>query len=144
MQVHEEPVVTEQTFAVSRSELWDAITSPEKMQQWFFEDMESFEPTVGFQTRFTVDNEGTQYIHVWTVTQAETEKCVSYDWRYEGMEGNSNVTWEISDTPEGVCLKLTHKVLESFNQDDANFKRESCQDGWDYFIKQNLPSFLAG
>ncbi len=67
----------------------------------------------------------------------------AYDWRYGGYLGNSSVTWELSETPGGTKLKLTHKGHETFAQDNPIFSRESGEAGWGYFVHESLKAFLG-
>ena len=39
-------------------------------------------------------------------------------------------------------LKLTHSMLESFDEDIPEFSRESCIEGWKFFIKKSLKEYL--
>ncbi len=137
-----EPIVVEQIFNAPISVVWKAITDPDQMRRWFFETMTNFEPAVGFQTQFNVRVEDQDYPHQWKVTDVVPEKRIVYDWRYGGYPGDSSVTWELSETPHGTKLTLTHKGIETFPQDDPMFSRESGQAGWGYFLHESLKAFL--
>ena len=137
-----EPIVVEQIFNAPISVVWKAITDTDQMRRWFFETMTNFEPAVGFQTQFNVRVEDQDYPHQWKVTDVVQEKRIVYDWRYGGYPGNSSVTWELSETPHGTKLTLTHKGIETFPQDDPMFSRESGQAGWGYFLHESLKAFL--
>lgn len=142
MDMKTDPIVVEQTFNAPIAAVWKAITDAEQMRQWFFEPMEDFEPEPGFETRFNVHNEGQDYLHVWNITEVVPEKRIAYEWRYEGLPGNSIVIWELSEIPDGTKLVLTHEVHEPFPKDDPAFSRESGLAGWEYFIQQSLKAFL--
>ena len=137
-----EPIVVEQVFNAPISVVWKAITDTDQMRRWFFETMTNFEPAVGFQTQFNVRVEDQDYPHQWKVTDVVPEKRIVYDWRYGGYPGDSSVTWELSETPHGTKLTLTHKGIETFPQDDPMFSRESGQAGWGYFLHESLKAFL--
>jgi uncharacterized protein YndB with AHSA1/START domain len=137
-----EPIVVEQIFNAPISVVWKAITDTDQMRRWFFETMTNFEPAVGFQTQFNVRVEDQDYPHQWKVTDVVPEKRIVYDWRYGGYPGDSSVTWELSETPHGTKLTLTHKGIETFPQDDPMFSRESGQAGWGYFLHESLKAFL--
>ncbi len=136
------PVIVEQTFGVSKETLWRAITEVDQMTQWYFDNIEAFEPRLGFMTRFVIENEGRTFPHLWTVTAAEPYKKLSYNWKYEGYAGDAEVTFELIEQEFGVKLRLTHRVLRSFPQDIPEFRQESCLGGWNYFIKERLKQFL--
>ena len=126
-----EPIVVEQAYDVPGSTVWRAITDKDQMRQWYFETMTEFKPEPGFESSFIVQCEGVDYSHLWTVTIVVPETKIAYRWRYEGYPGDSTVTWDLSDTPRGTLLKLTHSGIETFPQDDPIFSRESGVAGWD-------------
>ena len=135
-------VVVEQTFQVSKETLWGAITELGQMTQWFFDNIEAFEPKIGFKTKFVIENEGRIFPHLWTIIDVKPYEKITYNWRYEGYAGDSDVTFELIELVNGIKLKLTHQVLESFPQNIPEFTRESCLGGWNYFIKERLMSYL--
>lgn len=137
-----DPIIVEQVFSAPRTVVWKAITDKDQMRQWFFEPITDFEPEVGFETEFDVQCEGQNYPHQWKVTEVLPEKKITYDWRYGGYPGNSTVTWELSETPDGTRLKLAHEGHETFPQDNPVFSRESGEAGWSYFIHESLKAFL--
>jgi uncharacterized protein YndB with AHSA1/START domain len=138
----DEPIVIEQTFEVSINQLWNAITELKQMRQWFFENIEAFEPKEGFETRFIVENESRIFPHLWKITKVEPFKEITYNWKYEGYAGNSFVTFELSEQENCSQLTLTHQIIESFPQNIPEFQRESCIEGWNWFIKQSLKDYL--
>ncbi len=142
MDMNAEPIVVEQTFNAPVKAVWKAITDKDQMRQWFFETMIDFDPESGFETQFNVRCEDRDYSHLWKVTDVVPEKRIAYDWRYGGYPGNSTVLWELSETPNGTKLKLTHEGHETFPQDDPVFSRDSGQSGWDWFICESLKAFL--
>lgn len=136
------PIFVEQTFDVSIDQLWAAITELDQMKQWFFNSIEAFEPRVGFETTFIVENEGRIFPHLWKITAVEPPKSITYNWQYEGYEGNSFVTFELSEQTNYSTLRLTHVITENFQKHIPEFQRESCLDGWKWFIKHSLRSYL--
>jgi len=142
MTIPEEPIIVEHTFNTSADKVWNAITKPDQMKQWYFDSIEAFEPVVGFKTQFIVQANEKSYHHHWHVTKVEPGKKISYNWKYEGIPGDSNVSFELSEKNGQTKLILTHKVLESFPQDVPEFKRESGLAGWKYFIQDSLKGYL--
>ena len=142
MKKTDEPIVVEETFAVSKRELWSAITELDRMTKWFFDNIRSFEPRLGFETRFIVTNKDRIFPHLWRIIEVIPEKRITYNWKYEGYEGNSLVTFELSESENNSTLILTHEVTETFPQNIEEFKRESCIGGWNWFIKKNLKEYL--
>lgn len=142
MKKTDKPIIIKETFNVPIEELWDAITNVNRMRKWFFENIESFEPKVGFETQFIVKNKGRVFPHLWKITEVELEKRITYEWKYKGYEGNSFVTFELIESGKSSTLILTHMVTETFPQNIDEFKRESCIGGWNWFIKQRLKQYL--
>jgi len=136
------PIIIEQNFDAPIMEVWNAITEPKQMKQWFFNNIETFEPKVGFETRFVVANEGRVFPHLWKITEVEAPEKITYNWKYEGYAGDSDVSFELFEEEQNTKLQLTHIVSRDFPANIPEFKRESCIDGWNYFIKQSLPAYL--
>ena len=137
-----DPIVVEQTYGAPTDVVWKAITDKDQMRQWFFDTMTDFEPEVGFETLFDVQCEGRTFPHQWKVTEVVPETRIAYDWRYAGYSGDSSVTWELSETPDGTKLTLTHRGHETFAKDDPMFSREGGEAGWGYFLHESLKAFL--
>ena len=140
--MNESPIVVEQTYNVPIAVVWRAITDKDQMRQWYFEAMTDFVPEVGFETEFDVQHEGQTYPHQWKVTEVVPEKRIAYGWRYGGLPGDSTVSWDLSETPDGTRLRLTHEGFETLSQDDPTVGREGCEAGWSYFLHQSLKAFL--
>jgi uncharacterized protein YndB with AHSA1/START domain len=137
-----EPIVVEQTFNATLETVWKAITDVELMKQWYFNMIPSFKPEVGFETKFNVESGGRNFLHMWKVTEVIPFKRISYNWKYEGIPGDSFLVFELLRQNERTSLRHTHQVTESFPEDIPEFKRESGVDGWNYFIKKSLKEFL--
>ena len=138
----DKPVIVEQNFNTSVSEIWEAITNHDQMKQWFFENIESFRPEVGFETQFNVQSQDRNFLHLWKLTEVIPLKKITYNWKYEGYSGDSFVMFELFEQNNHTKLRLTHKIVESFPNDIPEFSRESCFEGWNYFIRERLKEFL--
>ncbi len=139
MKLTDSPIIVTQTFSVSKERVWQAITELPRMKQWYFENIPSFQPEVGFTTRFVVENAGRVFPHVWEVVEVIPNNTISYNWHYEG---DSVVTFDIQEKGTGVELTVTHRVTEDFPNDIPEFKPESCLAGWKYFIQERLTEYL--
>ncbi len=142
MEDSEKPIIVEQIFNTSIQNVWGAITELDQMKQWFFENIESFKPEVGFETQFNVQSQNRNFLHLWKLTEVVPMKKISYDWKYEGYPGDSFVLFELIEQHDGTKLRLTHQITASFPQDIPEFKRESGIEGWNYFIGQRLKYYL--
>ncbi len=132
----------EQTYPASIGKVWKAITESRQMREWFFENIDSFESEIGFETQFDVISNGKNYRHIWKVTEVEEEKKLSYSWRYGGYPGNSKGIWQLTTEDDRTHLKLTHEGTESFPQDNPDFSRENCSESWISLIRKRLREFL--
>lgn len=144
MKSTDSPIIVEQTINASKGKIWEAITNVELMRQWFFDNIKSFKPEVGFKTKFKVHSEDRIFTHLWEVTEVDPQQKIVYNWTYDEYPGDSIVNFELIENKNSVRLILTTEVLEDFPEDIPEFTRESCIGGWNYFIKERLKEFLEG
>lgn len=137
----QEPFVIERTFNAPVEKVWKAITDKEQMKQWYFTIAE-FKPQVGFEFTFEGGDDHTKYVHLCKITEVVPLKKLTYSWRYQGLEGMSHVTFELFEEGGATRLKLTHDGLETFPQNDPNFRRESFEGGWLQIIGTSLKDFV--
>ena len=136
-------IQTTQSFKVDSATLWRAITEHKQMIQWFFDNIPDFQPKVGFETSFTVHAGNRPFLHHWKIKEVVDRKKIVYEWNYPDYSGNGEVTFRIDKAQNGSHLTVTAVGMDSFPQDIEEFQRESCQNGWNYFIKDRLTSFLS-
>ena len=137
-----EIISIEEQFNLPADKIWNAITNISEMKQWFFTNIESFKPEVGFKTQFKVNSQDRVFTHLWEITEVEPLIKIVYSWKYAEYSGDSFVKFELFEKQHSTILKVTSKVIESFPENIPEFKSESCKEGWNYFIKQNLKKFL--
>ncbi|HEX2394787.1 MAG TPA: SRPBCC domain-containing protein [Bacteroidales bacterium] len=137
-----EPVTFEKAFQVPVSRLWKALTDESEMKKWYF-DIPGFRAEVGFEFRFFGGPEDRQYMHICRITEVIPVRKIAYNWRYEGYEGNSMVTFELTDENGNSRLRLTHEGLETFPQDNLDFDRRNFEAGWHDIINRSLMEYLG-
>ena len=142
MKASDGPIIVKQTFDSSSEKVWNAITDPDEMRQWYFEMIPDFKPEVGFKTQFNVKSGDRNFNHRWRVTEVVPLQKIAYNWSYDAYPGDAYVVFEIDETDSGTTLTLTNVVREDFPDDIPEFKRASCVGGWEYFIKQRLKAYL--
>lgn len=142
MKTTDEPIIVEQVFDTSIKNIWNAITVLDKMKQWFFNNIPSFNPVVGFETRFDIQVEDRMFPHLWKLTEVIPMKKITYDWRYKGYTGIAIVIFELFESGNQTKLRLSSTAIESFPDNIPEFKRESGVEGWNYFIKKSLKEYL--
>ena len=142
MKSSEPPIITEITVSHPPEEVWKVITEPELMRSWFFDNIPSFEPKLGFETQFPVSSEERTFTHCWKVVEVIPNQKIAYEWNYTEYPGDSIVSFELSAADPGTRLRLTHRVIQDFPDEIPEFRGESCQGGWDYFIGERLQTYL--
>lgn len=138
----EPPIITQEYFNNTISEVWSAITNCKQMTLWYFDNIPSFQPKVGFKTQFNVTSNTRNFLHLWEVVEVAPLKKITINWKYKNIPGSANVTFEISETNSTIQLTVTCIVLENFPQNIPEFKTESCKGGWQYFIHHRLKNYL--
>ncbi|RLJ64507.1 uncharacterized protein YndB with AHSA1/START domain [Lacinutrix venerupis] len=142
MENQQQPIIIEHFYNVSKEKLWEAITNPKEMQEWYFNNIPDFKTEIGFTTQFNIKSHTRDFNHIWTVTNVVLQNKITYTWVFEGITGKSSTCFEISGNQNQSILKLTATVLEPFPSNIPEFERESGIDGWNYFIKKQLDSYL--
>lgn len=137
-----EPVIVERVYHAPINIVWEAITSPDKMKQWYFPMLEEFEPEPGFETRFDVPHNGKIFVHIWKVTEVVPKRKISYEWKFGGYPGDSVVSFELFPEDEGTRIVLTHTGIETFRGDlHPELDRHNFAEGWTAFIGTALRDF---
>jgi uncharacterized protein YndB with AHSA1/START domain len=142
MKVSERPVVVEQMLAATPQRVWNAITRLDRMHKWYFEQIPAFEPLVGFKTEFAVHSGGRKFVHRWEIIEVEPNRKIVYRWNYPDYDGDSFVTFELIEQGNQTLLRLIATVTEDFSDDIPEFRRESCEEGWNYFIRGRLAGYI--
>jgi uncharacterized protein YndB with AHSA1/START domain len=135
-----EPLVIERTFNAPAARVWRALTNKDEMKRWYF-DLKEFKAEVGFEFQFTVEHESFKYAHHCKIKEVIPGKKLVHSWRYDGYEGDSQVTFELFAEGNQTRLKLTHEGLESLPKISA-FARTNFMEGWTQIIGSSLKEFV--
>src|SRR5580658_2599202 len=103
-----EPIVIERVYTAPIEQVWEAITAVEQMRQWYFPTLVEFEPEIGFETRFDVENHGKIFPHIWKIKEVIPRKKISYEWKFGGYPGDSKVSFELFNEEGKTRIVLTH------------------------------------
>lgn len=144
MTTYDDPIIIEQDFPSSLEELWLALTEPEQMRRWYFDNIPDFRPEAGFTTEFMVDAGEREFQHQWQVTEAHQPNRLSYRWQYGGYKGAALAVFELSGDDRSAFLRFEFQIEEDFDDSIPEFRRESCVAGWQYFISESLSKYLTG
>ena len=139
-----EPIKVEATINASVAQVWVALTDLSQMKYWYFDNIPSFEPIVGFETRFKVAVADRTFTHMWKILEVVPRRMLSYEWKFEEYIGSSVSTFLIEEINDKVQLTLTAEVIHPFSSDIPEFSRESGVGGWNYFIFDRLVPFVEG
>lgn len=142
MKTSQPPIIVSQEYQATPLEVWNAITRPQQMRKWYFEQIEDFKAQEGFKTQFTIEHNNRTFTHCWEITEVIPQKKVAYTWTYPEYPGKAIVSFDILATKNGTMLTLTNTVKEDFPNNIPEFTRESCLGGWQYFIQQELKMYL--
>lgn len=143
MKTTDQPVIAEQFFNQSKTTVWNAITVLEQMKQWYFDNIPEFKTEVGFKTQFNVKAPSRDFLHIWTISEVVPFQKIVYNWKFKGLPGSADVSFELFEEKNKTLLRVTNKVIEDFDSTIPEFQRESCQAGWNYFINERLKAFLS-
>ncbi len=135
-----QPFVIDRVYNAPPERVWQAITDNSKMKEWYF-DIPDFKPEVGFEFSFTAGSKEKEYVHLCRVTEVIEGKKLSHTWRYEGYEGDSEVTWELFPEGDKTRVVLTHSGLETFPH-LKDFGRESFAQGWTDIVGRMLKEYV--
>ena len=135
------PIIIERSLDQPVARVWQAITDPEAMKQWYF-DLPGFRPVVGYAFEFDGGTEENTYRHLCVVTEAVEWRKLTYSWRYDGYPGISYVTFELFPESNKTRLRLTHTGLETFPAENPDFARKNFEAGWTDIIGTLLPNYL--
>lgn len=133
------PFQLEHVYNASKEKVWEALTSRDAMQEWYFPQLTEFIPVVGFD--FVFSDDGSKYQKQWSVTKVEDGRLFAHSWIYRGYPGISEVTFELVEEGNKTRLRLTHTGLASFPA-DPHFARQRFEDGWRRIITFNLTNYL--
>ena len=136
------PIIIEQIYNAPLTHVWNAITALDKMNSWYF-DLSDFKPEPGFEFHFYGEGrKGERYLHKCRITEVIPEKKLSYTWSYDGLQGNSDVSFELFPEGNKTRLRLTHAGVETFPSDRPDFARDSFVEGWTYITGTALKQFV--
>jgi len=142
MKSSDPPIIIEQSFTVSKSRVWSALTDHQKMIQWFFENIPDFKAERGFKTQFAVHSGDRTFTHLWEITEVVPEEKITYNWKYKEYPGDSFASFELIEAEAAVKIRLTLTIVADFPDDVPEFTRESCIGGWNYFLGERLKSYF--
>lgn len=97
----------ERVFPHPIEKVWAALITPERLADWMCADA-AVEPLLGGRFHLTFRN----FDHSMTgeIIRFEPPHTLEYTWPEPSAGGDSRVLWELTATPEGCRLVLTHTL----------------------------------
>lgn len=135
------PVVSEVTINAPASKVWDALTKPEEISQWFMA-ADDFMPQIGNTFHMLGSNKGEKFHIECKITELEKNKRLAYTWNYKEYPIDTLVTIELTDEKEATRVKLTHSGWTG--SENEKVSRENHQQGWSHFITDKLKNYVEG
>lgn len=111
------PLIKEFHYNAPIDKVWQALTNIDKLLQWYFPQLQKFEPVVGY--RFQFEDDGAAYQKEWIVTKVAAGKMLAHSWAYKGYSGSSEVIFDVFPDSNAATLRVTQTGLESFSQSSA-------------------------
>ena len=115
--------------------VWQALTNPDELAQWFMPC--DFKPEIGHQ--FTIRGTPTEDWRGFTecrVIAMEPPRFMTWEWRSTELDAPTLVTFELSATEGGTRLTLTHHGTTTSPD------RSSLSQGWPEKLR-HLSSYLG-
>lgn len=144
MKTTDEPIIVTEYYDAPISKVWNALTDIHEMKQWYFREIEQFEPTEGFATQFTFGTHGKFFTANWKITQVIPRELIRYSWSYEHYAGNSEVCFKLTEKEGETRLHFEITIVEDFPCDRQEFTRESALAGWEYVLGEALKNHIYG
>ena len=142
MKKSDPPIIVEESFNLPIEAVWKSITELDYMKKWYFENIPEFKAEVGFKTNFMIEHDGRQFPHYWEVLEVVPNQKITYRWTFPNYPGVGDVTFALTEQKDGTLITLTNVVIEDFPDDVPEFRRESCEGGWKYFIQERLKEYF--
>ena len=107
------------TINATRAQVWNALTKPEIIKQYFFNTNTFTDWKLGSPIKFKGEWEGKSYEDKGTILDIEKNKLIKYDY-WSSMSG-------IEDKPENYAI-ITYKLMEKDDQVNLTIIQENIPD----------------
>jgi len=125
-------VVVEFMTPVSTPTVWQALTEPEMVSQWFG----TLILRLGLGENTRLDFGDGDFFSI-TVTRFEPPSELEYTWRFLGIAPQDTITWQLIPQAEGCCVRVCDRQPAR-----SPTAVQETQEGWLDFTER-LRSFLA-
>jgi uncharacterized protein YndB with AHSA1/START domain len=121
--------------------VWNALTDNNEMKQWYFQ-LPEFRPEVGFEFQFEGGPDDRIYVHKCKITEVVPGQRLAYTWRYDGLPGNSLVTFELLEDDSRTKVTVTHEGLDTIAVNGPDFQKQNFVEGWTHILGKSLKEYV--
>jgi uncharacterized protein YndB with AHSA1/START domain len=140
-----ETIEREIVIEASPEIVFDVVSSPEHLKQWWPDDAE-YEPTPGSHGRIVFGDAAAGGATGFAVVDAQPPRLFSFRWTQPvgaAAEPGSSllVTFELTPSAEGTRLRMTETGFRDMNWDAATLEAQygEHEHGWDFFLPRLAP-----
>jgi uncharacterized protein YndB with AHSA1/START domain len=134
----------EKTYNAPIALVWQAITNPAMMKEWYFNFDEAFKLEPGAVFEWTAgDTEDNQWLHRGKMIEIIPDEKLVHTWEYPGYSGTSTLSWNLLKVDEATTkITLVHEFTIPFDSSVAALKQENFEMGWTHIINISLNEYL--
>lgn len=134
----------EKTYNAPVKLVWQAITDPAMMKEWYFKFGADFKLETGAVFEWTAgDTEDNQWLHRGKMLEIVPDERLVHTWEYPGYSGTSTVTWNLYKVDDiATKVILIHEFTIPFDSSVAALSTENFETGWTHIVNISLDEYL--
>ena len=137
------PILKEVRINAKPEAIWEALTLPEQMEEWYFE-VHDFNLQVDNEFYFFEPGGTNKFRHVCKITEIIPARKFQHTWTFPDFtNGVSVLTWELIPSGEKTLVRLLHEDIENFADAGNDFARANFDAGWEEIVTINLVNYLT-
>ena len=122
--------------------VWDAITNPDVMRQWFV-GVDRSEIQDGDTYKFIEMFGDEQLLHECLILEMDEPSRLRHTWSYPDLsQASSTVTWNLEKQGNQTEVLLTHEGIHRLTSDLPDLTDQRLMSFWDNALNQHLKKFL--
>lgn len=139
---HNNSITLERTFALPLEKVWEAISSSEKLNKWYFK-IPDFKLKDGAVFNFYEPGQKKKYHHQCQILEVKPKDTLKHTWSYPELSDKIAIlTWHLIARGNATMVKLTHDNIQSFKDLGEDFSIENFDKGWNTILNISLNQFL--
>ena len=135
-------VVIKQKVNAPAAKVWNAITDPAVMKEWFY-DIADFSTDLHTEFSFYDKDAEIKKQHHGEILEVIPEEKLKYSWSYpEITKDKTIVKWNLQDEGDQTLVILTHKGLENFEHLGDEFSKDAFDIFWTKMVSIDFKNFI--